>query len=73
MTKNLHPIDRAARGLIGVAIIGFLYLNYSQGYLEEPVLIVLLGIFGVLNLISLVTSWCPVYHFAGINTRKKNQ
>lgn len=70
MTKNLHPIDRAARGLIGVAIMVFLFLNHGNGYLQEPVLIVLLGIFGVLNLISLATSWCPVYHFAGINTRK---
>ncbi|WP_339718406.1 DUF2892 domain-containing protein [Marinomonas primoryensis] len=68
MMKNLHPIDRIARGVIGIVIIGFLLLN--NGYLQEPILEILLAIFGGLNLVSLISGWCPVYHLAGISTCK---
>jgi uncharacterized membrane protein len=68
MMKNLHPIDRIARGVIGIVIIGFLLLNNS--YLQEPILEILLAIFGGLNLVSLISGWCPVYHLAGISTCK---
>ena len=60
MMKNLHPIDRMARGVIGIVILGFLLLN--NGYLQEPILEILLVAFGVLNLVSLISGWCPVYH-----------
>ncbi|RNF51417.1 DUF2892 domain-containing protein [Marinomonas hwangdonensis] len=66
MKKNLHPIDRSIRGIIGLLFTGFALFNGA--YLEEPVLEVLIGVFGVLNLISLFFGWCPVYHLAGINT-----
>tara|TARA_R110001606_G_scaffold81521_1_gene187475 strand:+ start:1002 stop:1211 length:210 start_codon:yes stop_codon:yes gene_type:complete len=66
--KNLHPIDRMARGVIGIVILGFLLLN--NGYLQEPILEILLVAFGVLNLVSLISGWCPVYHLAGISSCK---
>ena len=68
MIKNLHPIDRMARGVIGIVILGFLLLN--NGYLQEPILEILLVAFGVLNLVSLISGWCPVYHLAGISSCK---
>ncbi|MBD5769515.1 YgaP family membrane protein [Marinomonas colpomeniae] len=68
MEKNLHPLDRILRGIIGVSVIGFVLFN--DGYLEEPVLEILLIIFGALNLISLISSWCPIYQIAGISTCK---
>ena len=68
MKKNLHPLDRILRGIIGVLVIVFALFNGD--YLEEPILEILLGIFGLLNLISLVSSWCPIYHIAGISTCK---
>jgi hypothetical protein len=68
MEKNLHPLDRYLRGVIGVSVIGFALFNDS--YLEEPILEILLILFGTLNLISLVSSWCPVYHLTGISTCK---
>ncbi len=68
MMKNLHPIDRMARGVIGIVILGFLLLN--NGYLQEPILEILLVAFGVLNLVSLISGWCPVYHLAGISSCK---
>lgn len=68
MMKNLHPIDRMARGVIGIVILGFLLIN--NGYLQEPILEILLVAFGVLNLVSLISGWCPVYHLAGISSCK---
>lgn len=76
MTKNLHPLDRYlrgvvvswCRGVIGVLVIGFALFN--DNYLEEPILEILLILFGILNLISLINSWCPVYHLTGISTCK---
>jgi hypothetical protein len=29
----------------------------------------LLGVFGSLNLVSLILGWCPVYFLAGISTK----
>ena len=68
MKKNLHLIDRSLRGIIGVTVTAFALFNGD--YLQEPVLEVLLGVFGALNLISLATGWCPIYHLANISTRK---
>jgi hypothetical protein len=69
MKKNLHPMDRLLRGVIGITIIGFLFLN--NNYLQEPILDILLGLFSILNLISFLTGWCPVYYLAKVSSRKK--
>ncbi|MAF14373.1 MAG: hypothetical protein CMG93_00065 [Marinomonas sp.] len=66
---NLHPWDRALRGIIGVVVVAFALLNGD--FLEEPVIEILLFIFGALNLVSLATGWCPVYSVAHIDTRNK--
>lgn len=67
ITSNLSQIDRFIRGVIGVAVTGFALFN---GNLIEDIFIeILLGIFGLLNLISLVFGWCPVYQLAGISTK----
>ncbi|QUX93208.1 DUF2892 domain-containing protein [Marinomonas sp. A3A] len=71
MKKNLHPLDRAIRGVVGIVFTGFAVFNGD--YLQEPILEVLIGIFGALNLISLLFGWCPVYHFAGISTDKSKK
>lgn len=64
--KNLHLIDRLLRGVIGILAMTFALFNGD--FIQEPLLEILLGIFGVLNLISLVFGWCPVYHMVGIST-----
>ena len=68
MKRNLHPLDRLLRGIIGIVFTGFALLNGD--FIEEPILEVSIGLFGVLNLISLLSGWCPVYHVAGISTYK---
>jgi hypothetical protein len=67
INKNLSPVDRCLRGVIGIAVTGFAFFNGD--FISEPIIEVLLGTFGVLNLISLVTCWCVVYQVAGISTR----
>lgn len=69
--RNLHLWDRIARGLIGFIVIGFALFNGS--YIEEPLIEGLLIIFGILNLISLFTGWCPVYSLAHISTRPEDK
>lgn len=68
MKKNLHPFDRTIRCVIGVVFTGFALFNGD--YLEEPILEALIGVFGALNLISLLSGWCPIYHVAGISSCK---
>ncbi|MBJ7549914.1 YgaP family membrane protein [Marinomonas ostreistagni] len=69
MKPNLHPWDRILRGVIGVVVIAFGLFNGD--FLEEPIIEILIIIFGVLNLVSLATGWCPVYSLANIDTRSK--
>ena len=70
MTKNLSNIDRFLRGLVGIIVTGFAFFNGNL--IQEPILEILLAIFGGLNLISLFSGWCPVYHLAGISTNSKD-
>lgn len=67
LNKNLSVVDRTLRGLVGLIITGFAIFNGD--FISEPIVEILLFIFGILNLISLTTGWCPVYQLAGINTR----
>lgn len=67
---NLHILDRLARGAIGVSIIFFIMFNGD--YLQDPIIEILLFVFGLLNLVSLATGWCPVYSIANINTRPQD-
>lgn len=71
VTKNLNSMDRALRGIIGIVITSFAIFNGD--FINEPIVEILLFVFGTLNLISLTVGWCPVYHLAGINTRAKTK
>ena len=68
ITSNLNPIDRSIRGVIGICIMAFALFN--DDLIGDVFIEILFGIFGLLNLISLFSGWCPVYQLAGINTRK---
>ncbi|MCW4631072.1 MULTISPECIES: YgaP family membrane protein [Marinomonas] len=71
MKKNLHPLDRSIRGVIGILFTGIALFNGDL--LNDPLLETLIGIFGSLNLISLAFGWCPVYHLANISTCKEKE
>lgn len=67
ITSNLCQLDRLIRGSIGICVTAFAIFNGN--IIEDLFIEFLLGIFGVLNLISLVFGWCPVYQLAGISTK----
>ncbi|MEQ3639367.1 MULTISPECIES: YgaP family membrane protein [unclassified Alteromonas] len=64
---NLNKLDRSVRGFIGIGVTAFALFNGD--IINDVFIEVLLGIFGGLNLISLVFGWCPVYQLAGISTK----
>ncbi|MDB2330433.1 DUF2892 domain-containing protein [Alteromonas sp.] len=69
LQSNLNTIDRVLRGMIGICVTSFALFNGDV--IDDIFIEVLLGIFGVLNLISLTSGWCPVYQLAGISTKKR--
>ncbi len=68
VNANLSKIDRLLRGFIGIGVTAFALFNGD--IIDDVFIEVLLGIFGVLNLISLFFGWCPVYQIAGISTKE---
>lgn len=64
---NLGRIDRALRGAVGSALVYFGFIK--TGFMGQPALAVLAGVFGAGNLYAALTGSCPVYRLAGISTR----
>jgi len=68
--KNLCPLDRTARGAIGLVLTIFgLFFGQTIG---DPLLQALVVVFGLLNIISFASGWCVVYQLASISTLKKH-
>jgi hypothetical protein len=65
---NLSLLDRTLRGAIGISVTAFAFFNGN--IIDDVFIEILLGIFGVLNLISLLSGWCPVYQIAGVSTKE---
>ena len=60
MNKNIGTVDRAIRGIVGVALIALTLTGY-------------LGLWGWLGIVPLATallSWCPAYTLLGFKTCK---
>lgn len=64
--RNLNMFDQVIRLLIAAVCIYFGFIDTSL--VQENVLALGIGIFGVLNVIAGVIGFCPVYKLAGINT-----
>ena len=66
MQRNLHTLDRLARLLIGAACVyvGF----FEQALIDNQIIALLVGAFGVVNVGASLFSHCPVYKLAGIST-----
>lgn len=69
--RNLHPVDRAGRLVLGLACIYFGFVD--TGLIGSSVAATLVGLFGILNLFAAFSSYCPVYHATGISTRRDPQ
>ena len=64
--RNLHNLDRLARVIIG---IGCIYVGFvDTSIISNSVVSMLVGAFGVINIIAAAISHCPVYNLAGLST-----
>ena len=69
LAKNMNRLDQAIRTVIGLALIYFGFVDPS--FIGDRLYAVILGLFGVLNLMSAVVAFCPVYALAGISSLGK--
>jgi cyanate permease len=67
--RNMHPIDQMVRILLGIALIYIGFFN--REVVTDPLLGILLGGFGLINLVSGLIATCPIYAIAGISTLRK--
>ncbi len=58
MTKNIHPVERAVRVLVGVGLTAMAFFGP-----ENPWFFV-----GLIPLATGLVGWCPPYALLGINT-----
>ena len=69
LERNLSVIDRVVRLSVGIicVYIGFI----DMALLDNKLLSVMIGLFGLINVFAFFTYHCPVYAAAGINTYKQ--
>ncbi|MDH4275080.1 MAG: DUF2892 domain-containing protein [Gammaproteobacteria bacterium] len=66
LPTNMHRVDQIVRVFVSIACI---YLGFiATGVIGQPIMNLLVGIFGIINLFSAVTAFCPVYFVSGIST-----
>lgn len=69
LPRNLHVLDIAARTLTGLALV---YVGFiDTGLIANTVVRVLLGAFGVVNLVAAALRHCPIYGLARISTYRR--
>ena len=66
--RNLHTIDRMIRVIFSMVFIYFGFVDSS--YISHNVLAMLVGGFGVFNLIVVAVGHCPLYGLVGLSTYK---
>lgn len=63
MKKNIHPMERAIRILVGLILISLAFTGPEN----------LWFLLGVIPLLTGLVGWCPPYSLLGINTCPKKQ
>jgi len=58
MTRNIGTIDRAARLVVGLALIALVFVGPRTNW----------GWIGAVPLLTALVGWCPPYAILGINT-----
>ena len=59
----MGPIDRVLRAIIGTVLISLVFVGPQT----------LWGWFGIVLLVTALSSWCPFYIFLEISTRSKDR
>ena len=60
MQKNVGSVDRILRIVVGLGLLGLLFV------LEAPMKY--LGLIGLVPLATSLMGWCPLYTLIGVNT-----
>jgi hypothetical protein len=60
MTKNIHPIERVVRVVIGLGIMSLAFVGPENK----------LFLLGIVPVLTGASGWCPPYQLLGINTCK---
>ncbi len=60
MTKNIHPIERAVRVIVGLILIAMAFVGPANKWF----------LLGAIPLMTGLMGWCPPYQLLGINTCK---
>ena len=69
ISVNMNKLDRAVRIIGSVLLVYIGFINTE--ILAYPVINMLLGSFGILNLVAASAGFCPVYHVAQFSTQIK--
>ncbi len=60
MTPNIGNTEKVIRVIIGIALLSLLFvLEGNMRYL---------GLIGIIPLVTVAVSWCPIWKLLGINT-----
>jgi hypothetical protein len=60
MTKNIHPIERVVRVVVGIILTSMAFIGPANPWFLIGIVPVLTGLIG----------WCPPYQLLGISTCK---
>lgn len=60
MNRNIGPIDRLIRVVIGLAVLSLVFVGPKT----------LWGLLGLVPLLTAMVGWCPPYAIFGISTYK---
>jgi hypothetical protein len=58
ISVNIHPVERVVRGLVGLGLLGLVFVGPKS----------LWGLVGLIPLLTALIGWCPPYSLLGINT-----
>lgn len=60
MKKNIHPIERILRVILGLSLMSMVFIGPKN----------LWFLFGIIPVLTGLIGWCPPYAVLGINTCK---
>lgn len=63
MKKNIHPIERGVRILVGLILISLAFIGPANPWF----------LLGLIPLATGLVGWCPPYSLLGINTCRLGQ
>lgn len=61
MKKNIHPVERVIRVMVGLALVSMAFVGPAN----------LWFLFGLVPLLTGLVGWCPPYQLFGISTCPK--